>query len=268
MTVEDFDGDIRCNAPYSKLRFSRITKQLSIQSQSGEVNVQDVKADVAISSDYSPITITNVAGFTDIKSQSGKIIVRQVDGVHVNANYSDIEITGVSGKSNKDIIIGSQSGSLDLNDIVGNVRIDNPYSRMQLNKITGNIRLSSQSRTITGDDITGDWVSETQYSTIHVNRLSAKQIRATNSSNPVTFDLTTVPSHINIKNQYANVSVMMPKGFSGDINLDVEYGSIETGLPVPVKNKSNSGYAIGKIGSGSGSITIETTSGRIALQEK
>ena len=268
ITVEDFDGALACDAPYAKLRFMRIKKPLTVRSQSGEVTIEDVRGDVTLASDYSPVSVTNVSGFADITSQSGTIKVRQVDGVRVKADYSRIEIARVTGKSNRDIIIEDQSGSVTLEDVVGNLRIDAPYSRIQMKDVKGNVRLSTQSGTVTGEDIAGDWDSKTEYSTVRVTGLAAKQVRATNSSNPLTFNLTTVPSSIHIQNEYANVAVNMPKGFGGDVNLDVEYGSIESNLPVKVRNKSNSGYAVGKVGVGSGSITIETMSGKISLMEK
>lgn len=268
ITVEDFNGDVRCEAPYAKLRFSRIAKPLSIKSQSGDLRVDDVRGNLSVESDYTPMTITNIAGFADIKTQSGTVKIRQVDGVSVNANYSNIEINTVSGKSNKDIIVNSQSGALVVEDVVGNLRIDNPYSRIQLKNVKGNVRITTQSGTVNADGVAGDWDSETQYSSIRVKGLSAKNIRADNSSNPIAFELTTVPSLIDIHNQYAHVAVTMPKGFGGDVNLDVEYGTIETNFPLTTKNKSGSGYAIGKVGSGTGSIKIETTSGNISLREK
>lgn len=268
ITVEDFNGDIRCESPYAKLRFARISKPLSIKSQSGDLRVDDVRGNLSIESDYTPMTITNIAGFVDIKTQSGTVRIRQVDGVSVNADYSNIEINNVSGKLNKDIIINSQSGALVVEDAVGNLRIDNPYSRIQLKNVKGNVWLSSQSGTVNAEAVTGDWDSETQYSSVRVKGLSAKSVRAANSSNPVSFELASVPSLVDIHNQYAHVAVTMPKGFGGEVNLDVEYGKIETNFPLTTKNKSGSGYAVGKVGIGTGSIKIETTSGNISLQEK
>lgn len=268
ITVEDFDGDIRCASPYAKLRFARIKKPLSIESQSGDVGIDDVQGNVIVNSDFSPITVSNVAGFVDIRSQSGTIRVRHVGGVHVDADYSTIEIADVSGISGKEVAVNSQSGSVTVNNVTGNVRIDNPYSRMRLTAIKGNVRLTTQSGSIDAENISGDWDSDTQYSAVRVNRLSAAQIRATNSGDVITFALTTTPSLIEIRNEYAGVSLTIPKGFGGDVSLDAEYGSIETDLPLTTKNRGGSGYAFGKIGSGNGSIKIETTSGNISLQEK
>ncbi|MBI5472757.1 MAG: DUF4097 family beta strand repeat protein [Ignavibacteriae bacterium] len=268
ISVENFDGAISCNAPYGKLRFSHIRKPLKVRSQSGEITIDDVQGNLNVASDYSPISIMNVAGFAEVQSQSGTITIRQVDGASVKSDYSKIELANVTGKANREIVIGNQSGSIAVADVVGNLRIDGAYSRITMNDVKGNVRVTSQSGSVAGENIDGDWDSETQYSSVRVSRLNAKQVRASNSSDPVKFDLTSVPNSISIRNQYADVAINMPRGFSGEVNLDVEYGTIASNLPINVKNKSNSAYAVGKVGSGSGLISIETTSGKISLMEK
>jgi hypothetical protein len=73
---------------------------------------------------------------------------------------------------------------------------------------------------------------------------------------------------VNIRVKYAGVELSIPRGYSGDVSLDAEYGTIETTLPVQAKTRSGSAYAIGKVGVGSGTMTIETTSGNIEVREK
>jgi DUF4097 and DUF4098 domain-containing protein YvlB len=139
---------------------------------------------------------------------------------------------------------------------------------MTFKNIKGSVKVSGQSVTINAEGVAGDWDSDNQYSNVDVQGLAAKTVKAENSSGNLTFELTVVPDQVNIKNQYSGVALTMPKGFSGEVTLDAQYGSIETGLPLKIKSGTGSTHATGKIGSGNGSILIETTSGKIHLRER
>jgi hypothetical protein len=93
-------------------------------------------------------------------------------------------------------------------------------------------------------------------------------VNLTNSSNPIDLQLKTIPDNVEITNQYSGVKVLIPKGFSGDVTLEATYGKVESDLPIRVKSFGNGAYGIGKIGTGSGSITIETKSGNIHVSQR
>jgi len=266
--VDGFNGSLHIDADYSEVALVRVTDKIRLNDKSGTIEIDEVNSDVRLDADYSTITVNNVKGFVDIKSTSATVRVKRVDGAQVQANYSEIDIAGVSGAAKKPIIITGQSGSLTLYDAAGNVEINNPYSNIDLRRIDGAIDLTSKSADVTAEDIKGDWKSQTEYSSIKVSRLAAQSIYITNKSNPVSLQLTAVPLRMDIKNEYGDVTVTMPHGFSGNVELDAEYGSVNTNLNVRRKSSGSSGFATGTIGSGSGSIFIHAKSSDIELIEE
>ncbi len=266
--VDGFDGNLSIYADYSDVTLAHVTGKIRINDKSGTIEIFELKNDVIIDADYSTITASNIKGFVDIKSTSAKVKVKQVDGVSVQANYSEVDIAGVSGSAGKKIVITGQSGSLTLYDAAGNVEINNPYSDIDLRRIEGAIDLTSKSADVTAEDIKGDWKSQTEYSSVKVGRLAAQSIYIMNKSNPISLQLTAVPLRIDIKNEYGGVTVTMPHGFSGNVELDAEYGSVNTNLNIRRKSSGSSGFATGTIGSGSGSINIQAKSSDIELIEE
>ncbi|MBI3579241.1 MAG: hypothetical protein HY089_07515, partial [Ignavibacteriales bacterium] len=200
--IDDFSGTITGNAAYSTVTINKIKDKVSLKSQSARLSFENIQGDLSVKSDYSTITINNVSGFVDVGTKSGNVKVNEVGGVSIDADYTRVEVGSVSGKSKKDIVINGRSGSLLLEDAVGNVKIDNPYSKMDLEKIRGNVDLRSKSATVTGEDIVGDWFSETEYSKISLERLTAQSFSVINKSNPVEIQFTNVPNKIDIKNEY------------------------------------------------------------------
>jgi DUF4097 and DUF4098 domain-containing protein YvlB len=268
VTVADFAGSLDIDANYSTVSITHVSADVSVTDQSGKVSVDDVGGSATLDANYSTVSVYRVKGAVSVQSASGTVRLRDVGGADVQANYSAIDILGVTGAAGKPVYVRSQSGHLTLEDVAGNVSIDNPYSTMSLARIQGNVALNSTSATIEAADVTGDWKSQTQYSTITLRQLSAKSVSVANSSNPVKIALKTVPSAVTIQNTYGSVRMSMPGGFSGDVDLDAEYGTVETNLPIKVRTRSGSGSATGRIGAGTGTISIETKSGNIDLEEK
>ncbi|MFI5252214.1 MAG: DUF4097 family beta strand repeat-containing protein [Bacteroidota bacterium] len=268
VNVRDFTGSLNIDADYSTVTVEQVSKSVTVSDKSGKIFIDKIHGDATLDADYSSITINNVDGFADIRSTSGSIAARQVTGIQVRANYTNVDIANVPGISGKPVLVRGQSGRLTMTDVVSDVQIENPYSPITLTRIKGNIDMMTTSSTVSADDITGDWHCRSQYSTIDVRGLTAKKIEITNSSNSIRLGLNSVPASIDIKNQYGSVTVNMPAGFSGNVDMNAEYGNITTTLRVKVKTMSSSAYAVGKVGSGNGIINIETKSGNISIEEQ
>ncbi|MBI5215317.1 MAG: DUF4097 family beta strand repeat protein [Ignavibacteriae bacterium] len=266
ISIADFDGKITADADYSTVTISRAKQGISLNDKSGKIKLEDISGNLSLDGDYSTITVKEVKGFVDLNSTSATIRVYNVEGISVDANYSDVDIIGVSGVAGKRISVKGQSGSLLLEDANGNVRIDNPYSNIELKSVNGNVELQSKSSQIIANVVTGNWDSRTEYCSLKLRNLTAKTISMTNKSDGIELRMLNAPDTINIQNEYGSVSVRMPVGFSGNFELDSEYGNISTNIPLKRKSRSSNEYATGKIGSGNGSIIIETKSGDIEVE--
>lgn len=261
--VTDFSGSLRIEANYSPVALIRISQDISVTDRGGDVTVDDCGGDVMLDANYSTVTLNRVRGFATVQSASGTIRVRSVGGVQVKADYSTISINDVDGKLGRPVFVRSRSGELTLEDIIGDVQIVNPYSSIDLKRIKGNVNVATTSGQIDAEDVTGNWSSQTEYTSMNLRSLSAKSITISNSSNLVMLALKTLPELMAVQNKYGSVHINMPTGFVGDVELDAEYGSIDTNLPVAVKSRGGSAFGQTKIGSGPGSISIKTTSGNI-----
>lgn len=266
--ITDFRGELVVDAPYATVSISNIDKGLTLSAKSGTVTVSDVVGNTKIDADYSRVTVSRVAGYVDVSDKSGTVRIRTVEGVQVDAAYSSVEITDVSGKQGTPIVIRGQSGHLSLVRAVGDTKIDNSYSSMELADIKGNIDVRGQSASIDAEDITGDWKSETGYTSVRARRLRAQSVIVSNSSNEVDLELLSVPNRLEIRNSYGNVEVELPKGLSAKVRLKADYGSVKSDLPLEVDTMGSGAIAIGTVGSGAGTFTIEAKSGGVRVRQR
>lgn len=267
VTISSFNGPADINADYSTCRLSDIGGNLNLISKSGTQRISDVKGSLKLNAEYSTIDISNIQGFVSIRSKSAGITVNKAGGITVDADYTNLTVSNISGRAGKEIYIKGRSGRVDLEDAVGDVRIDNPYSNMNLRNINGNVSITGQSSTVSASGINGSWNSNTQYVTFRLRDLNSGSIRMKNKSGNIELASKSAPQEVDIRNEYGAVSIDMPKGFSGEVDLSAEYGDISTDLPLKVRERGSSMQAYGKSGNGQGRITIETRSGDIKIRE-
>jgi hypothetical protein len=268
VTVDEFNGPFDIQSDYSTISVNKATKGGLVESQSGKHTFTDIAGNLTVKSNYSKINARNVSGFVDISTSSGTVILDQAQGVHVNAPYSQLEISSIDGKSGKRVEITDQSGKIELRDIVGDVFIDDQYSSIALDNVKGNVELSSQSATISADNISGDWKSRTEYSKINIAALGGTNVSISNSSGTVDVQMAARPNSVSITNQYANVTLGMTKGFSGNYKLKSKYGTISSNLSMEIDDLGGGQIASGKIGNGTGTLRIDTESGNIKVTER
>ena len=268
VTINDFRGELVVDAPYSTVSIGGVEKTLTLSAKRGTVTVSGVGGNTKIDADYSRVSVSRVAGYLEVSDKSGSVRVRTVEGIQVDAAYSDVEISDVSGKQGTPIVIRGMSGRLSLVRAVGNTKIDNSYSTMELAEIKGNVEVRAQSASIDAQDIVGDWKSQTTYTGVRVKGLKAQSIYVSNSSSEVELDLVVVPSKLEVRNSYGSVEVSLPKGLSAKVKLKADYGSVKTDLPVDVDVMGSGAVAIGTVGGGSGSFVIEAKSGNVRVRER
>jgi DUF4097 and DUF4098 domain-containing protein YvlB len=267
VTVTDFAGSVEIDANYSTVTIARITKDVQLTDQSGRVSVDDVGGSATIDADYSTVTLARVQGAVKVRATSGSVSLRDAGSAAVDGRYSSIDISGITGKAGRDLTVKSESGRLSIEDVAADVVIDNPYSTIRLDRVRGNVSVNTTSGSIEASDVVGDWRSQSPYSSVTLHGLTAGSISIGTSNNLVRVSCRTVPSTVSVRNDYGGVRISMPQGFSGAVDLDAEYGPVDTNLPLKIRKRSQSASATGKLGTGTGSILVETKSGDIDLNE-
>lgn len=266
--IQTFDGSLHIKAQYATVTAEKVTGAVEVESQSGSVTLTDIGADVAVDAPYSTIVIDKARGFASVKGKSGTVKVTGVIGLDVDAPYSTIDAMDVQAADGRAVVVRGQSGKIMLSKVGSAVDIQSPYTNIDLSDINGTVHLSTKSGNVRASDIRGDWTSLTEYSRLTLTDLTSKRVLIENKSGSVDVELRTLPETVEIVNEYADVSLRMPKGLDADVRLKSEYGTISSDLSVRIEEMGSSALAIGKTGTGAGSLSIQTKSGNIRVREQ
>ena len=266
--IRSFEGPVKIFANYSNVTLADISQSVILKSRSAKHDIDNVNGDLTVNSDYSEMKISNVKGFVEIQDRSEDVEIRNVGGLKADGPYTNFTIENITGTTGKEIVIDNKSGRISIKNAVGNLVINDTYSNMDLSGIQGNIKLTSRSSTIDGNNLSGDWWSDTKYCKIRLRNVTVKNLKIENRSEPVNVDFLNIPSLVDIACEYGDVTISMPKGFSGEVNLLSRHGKINSDIPLRYDTDGSLVKATEKVGSGSGSIKIETRSSDIEIRER
>jgi len=231
--------------------------------------VEDAQANLSIEATYSAIGVKRVAGTLDIKGHRDKMTLAEAQAKESEENAKRAHITlRINYTTNSLDIKGLSGDKVTLEDIAGDLTIESQYTSIDLRKIKGDVTLSTRSSDVKANEIRSDWKSESEYSSFSISNFYGQSIVLFNRSNPIEIELKSPPKHLEIKNEDGFATVRMPHGYTGEVSLESSNGKVECNLPVKVKSLGDGCYAVGKIGNGDGSISIETTSGNVKLFQK
>lgn len=226
--------NVKCHSSYGSLELAGIRGTVTARTSSGSVRAEDIQGSTSLSSSYGSITCGRFSeGDLTIKTSSGKIDVSDATFGRCDAETSYGSVSGRSLQG-ETIRFRSSSGSLDL--------IDGTAEAMDLS---------------------------TSYGRVEARQIVVSDLRATSGSGSLdVVCAATCPPDLtaNVKSSYGSVTFTAPAAFSGRVYLATNYGSVRTHLPITVSGQIDKKKIEGTIGTGSGNLRIETSSGSVTLR--
>ncbi|HHI03063.1 MAG TPA: hypothetical protein ENL22_06040, partial [candidate division Zixibacteria bacterium] len=207
------------------IRISRIDKDVHIAGSSGNIEVSELTGRLDLETVSSRVELSDITGDIDIAGTSADILFGSLKGA------VDIRIT--SGK-----VIGQYlSGSANISQTSGNTDIGNLYGDMRVKSQTGDIKIQQEAGSLELFTRTGDVEVQTELA-------SARDFYIETSSGRITFNV--------------------PETASGAVKLETVSGSINTELPLSIRQFTRS-KLVGEFGENGPRIYLLTQSGDITL---
>lgn len=239
----------RLSTHYGRNQITGIEGRAEAVSTSGAIELRDLGADARCESASGAIKLENILGAATVASQSGDIEVRKVSrGLSANSASGDVSAEDVEG------------GRVECKSVSGDVRAarlgqENPLD-ITIESISGGVSVSDASGNIGLKAVSGD---------VSAERLAASRVQAQTVS--------------------GDVSVAMREAFHGTMQLNTVSGDVSLGLPegsnARVSLGSTSGEIdcehdatditagetlwTGQIGTGAGTINVQTLSGDVRI---
>lgn len=225
----------------------RVEMKLSIEVPPGVT--------VEMRSSSGDLRTANLAGIQRLTTTSGDIAVEGATGpVQASVTSGDIEATGIAAARLRsvsgDISVEGASGALTAGTTSGDIRVRGAADSLRLDSVSGEIDLDGAARAVAIGTTSGS--------------VSARGIvgplSATTSSGDLDLRAHAGLLRADISSVSGDVTLDLPAGFGGTVELQTASGALDVALPVQVQSVTRRALR-GTIGKGSGRLILKSASG-------
>ncbi len=266
-------GTVAARSGYGALKLGEIeADRVSAKTESGRVELRDVQADrVELESGYGGITVEEAKGNqVAAKTQSGHVEFDDVRAqrIVVESGYGTLALADVAGE----VTAETSSGAITLSTAeVGPWDLSTGYGDVQVRKVSGSLLARSESGGIRVDGFSGQIDAESGYGSLVLDGVFSN-LSAVTSSGKVDVQARTgsaAAAPWTLRSGYGSVELGIPEEFSCRLDARTDYGSIQVALPMLAEEmRSGSEERVsGVLGSGGETVTLETDSGTILVQD-
>lgn len=226
--------DVECSSSFGAIQLANINGNAKTKTSSGSITAENIKGSVKLDTSFGSINCNNISGGDiELKTSSGKIALTKAAFGNCSSHTSFGSITS-SELAGKSLTLKSNSGSINLTEVsAGTADIFTSFGRINC-------------RRITSSDLTA----------------------GSNSGNIdiVCSDSTPAEINANVVTSFGSIDFVTPPGFSGQVELATNFGSVNTNLPITITGEVSKKKLTGKIGEGKGKLHLETRSGSIKIK--
>jgi DUF4097 and DUF4098 domain-containing protein YvlB len=263
--------NVLCLSDYGSLSTTNLKGEIKGKTSSGSIKAEQIDGPLDLDTSYGSIDCKSIAGPTTLlRNSSGSITATDLKGeAKLVTSYGNITCETFSGTG------------LDLKTDSGKIAISNAsfrtclaatsYGSVVCNHLQGDsikLRSNSGSLDLAAIDAPALDVS-TSYGSIKANEITTAKLLANSGSgsiNIVCTPATAADLTAEVKSSYGGIDFTAPPGFSGQVDLRTDYGSIHTAQPITVSGDITKTKITGKIGAGNGLLRLQTGSGSIVLK--
>jgi hypothetical protein len=235
----------RLSTRYGKNEIGSIEGRAEAVSTSGEIYLHDLGADARCESASGAVKLENILGAATVASQSGAISVKNVGrGLSANSASGDVTADAIEG------------GRVECKSVSGDVRaanigLENPVD-IAVESISGDVSLSDASGIVSLKAVSGD---------VHAERLVASRLQAQTVSGDVSIAVRE-PFHgtMQLNTVSGDVSLALPEGSNARVSLGSTSGDLRCDHPATDVTAGETLWT-GQIGTGAGTINVQTLSG-------
>ncbi|MBN1392277.1 MAG: DUF4097 family beta strand repeat protein [Sedimentisphaerales bacterium] len=174
------------------------------------------------------------------------VTVPDTSGADVTTHNGALKIKNLTGQ----IKGATHNGKITAEKISGTIELKTHNGDVWCKEVAGNTQLQTHNGSVTCEDVSGDI-------NLRTHNGSAKAFYS-DSAQPI--------CSVSMVSHNGGVSITTPPSFSAKVDASTHNGSINTDLPMTVKGNITKGKLTGTIGTGEGSLYLETHNGSISIK--
>lgn len=193
----------------------------------------------------------------------GKVSITNVNGeLMVDGHSSPVTASGTKGT----LVLDVGSGPVHVSGAEGSLNVDTGSGPVEVSGFNGSeLSIDTGSGGVTGSELKANEIQiETGSGDIKLTAVTSPVLALGTGSGSVGADLHGPVRKLTVETGSGNVSVRAPASLAAEVEIETASGGIETDFQLQVTRHSRD-HMVGRIGSGTGRVAIETGSGDVRL---
>lgn len=237
--------NVRVSTRYGAIKITAIEGRAEAVTTTGDLYLHDLGGDVRAESVNGDIRLEHILGAATVATQSGDIEANDIKrGLSANSASGEVSVQHIDG------------GRVECKSVSGDVKAEklgtgNPLD-ITLESISGGVTLETAQGNIALKAVSGD---------IHASGITAARMQAQTVSGDVDLRLTEAFSGMmQVNTVSGDISAAIPEGSNARVSLSTHSGEILCEHEATAVTTSDTLWS-GQIGTGAGTINIQTLSG-------
>lgn len=186
-------------------------------------------------------------------------------GVVLDVGAAAVVVEGIRG----DLRVDAGSGPVRVTDAEGDIELDTGSGSVVVERVRGpRLLVDTGSGSVRGSDIAVERLTvDTGSGAVDLGAVRADHVLVDTGSGRVTLALAGPVRDLVIDTGSGPVDLTVPDGLNAELVIDTGSGGIDVDLPVRVLEQRRS-YLRGQVGSGDGSIRVDTGSGGVRVRAR
>lgn len=222
---------------------------------------------VAIHLGVGEVEASNVDGNLLVDARAASITAHDLRGsVRLATGSGRIELDGAQG----DVVLDTGSGNINVANVTGDkLSVDTGSGRVTGSNVRSSaVDVDTGSGSVTLSGVRADRIGvDTGSGSIRLVEAEAADLDLDTGSGSISVDLLSRLQNARIDTGSGTVTLTVPADLGATLNLSTGSGGISTDLPVQIQEQRRT-LLRGRVGDGSGRISIETGSGGIRIRSR
>jgi hypothetical protein len=266
ITIEDFAGSAKINSYGTLVNINRFYGYLNLNLRNARGTIMDVTDGMTLYSELCDFTIKQIKGPIKIFDKTSIFKVYDISDFKLEGEKSELTADGITAKEK--VFLTTKYGNYRIANSSGAYYIDDDYSHYNLSGVTGNIFYSASNSRFDGSDLKGDWTSDTKYSYINLNGISASRIDAVGRGKAFKGVILNNPKKVEVSNEDAEVSLSLIREIRTSVFLTAQHGNLFSDFAIHKEKEGSVEKAAERINGGGAVISIKTKNGNITLKKQ
>ncbi len=248
-----------------------VTRGVDLSASAGDVSAADVAGGVALHSDFGRVTLERAEADTvSATSSSGGVRLSDVQAtgaVTLDTDFGDVHFEDGAAER---LTATTSSGAVTLRDlsVAGAVEAKSSFGSLTVVRVVagGGYDLDTSSGGVTLSGATGRVVIESGFGDVSITDATDVTLAVHSSSGQLSFAGTLGAGPHSLRTNFGDVVLKLPADTEATLDLDTNFGSLHSDLPVTLSGAADATHWQGTLGGGGPRLTVHTSSGSIRIE--